>query len=70
MTSKKRSTEYNIGIMDTQLINRVAYADATSEGRGVIEYSDAKAKQEIENLTTELLEVIQQNAVKPLQQTA
>ena len=67
---KEAVKAYNIGIMETQLINRVAYADATSEGRGVIEYSDAKAKQEIENLTSELLTVIQQNAVKPLQQTA
>ena len=55
---KEAVAEYNIGVLETQLINRVAYADATSEGRGVIEYSDNKAKKEMENLANEVLNLI------------
>lgn len=47
--------EYEIGIMETQLVNRVAYVDSASEGKGVVEYKDKKASSEIENLTEELL---------------
>lgn len=50
--------EYEIGIMETQLVNRVAYVDSASEGKGVVEYKDRKASSEIENLTAELLSKI------------
>lgn len=46
--------EYEIGIMQTQLVNRVAYVDSASEGKGVVEYKDKKASAEIEKLLQEL----------------
>lgn len=55
--------EYEIGIMDTQLVNRVAYVDSASEGKGVVEYKDKKAAAEIVKLTDEVLAIIQSIAV-------
>lgn len=54
---------YEIGILKTQLVNRVAYVDTAAEGKGVVEYKDKKAAAEIEALTSELLDIIQNNSV-------
>jgi chromosome partitioning protein len=45
---------YDVAIFETRLNNRVAYADSITQGLGVIEYRDKKAKQEIESLADEL----------------
>lgn len=55
--------EYEIEVMDTKLVNRVAYVDTATAGKGVTEYSDPKAKQEFEALVDELLAKIQAIAV-------
>ena len=56
-------SEYDITLLDTKLVNRVAYVDTATEGKGVVEYKDPKAKREIEQLVTELKEKTQNNAV-------
>lgn len=51
--------EYEVGILNTKLINRVSYVDTATEGKGVVEYKDKKAKEEIEALAEELKELMQ-----------
>lgn len=48
--------EYDIEILDISLVNRVAYADSASEGKGVLEYKDKKAAAELQTLTEEVLQ--------------
>jgi chromosome partitioning protein len=62
--------EYEIGLLKTQLANRIAYVDTAAEGKGVIEYKDPKAKNEINLLTDEVLELAQKNAVFAQKTTA
>lgn len=62
--------EYEIDILKTRLVSRVAYVDSASEGKGVVEYKDKKAIEEIEALTEELLAAIQKNAVETQKTTA
>ncbi len=50
--------EFGITIMQTKLKDRVAYKEAMLEGLGVQEYRDAKAKEEMEELTSEILEIL------------
>lgn len=42
-------------ILESKLHNRIAYSECIKGGLGVYEYSDAKAKQEIVNLTNEII---------------
>ncbi len=49
---------YEIGILETRLANRVSYVDTASEGKGVVEYKDAKAKAEVTALTGEVLAIV------------
>lgn len=42
------------GIFDTTIADRIAYKQAMIEGLGVVEYKDAKAKKEIEDLADEV----------------
>lgn len=62
--------EYEIGILKARLMNRVAYVDTASEGKGVVEWRDAKAKEEVRQLTEEVLQLIQNFAVKTQKETA
>jgi chromosome partitioning protein len=45
----------DVGLLDTTINNRVAYKHAFSEGKGVLEWTDQKAKDEISRLLTEIL---------------
>lgn len=45
---------YDIQIMETRLINRTAYADTATDGIGVVEGRDPKAKAEFNRFTDEL----------------
>jgi len=63
---EKAVKEYDVGILETRLVNRVAYVDTASEGKGVVEYKDRKAKAEIESLTQELLGFFTENSVELL----
>lgn len=47
-------------ILKTKLLQRVAYAESISEGAGVLEYSNEKAKSEILELTNEVENIIAQ----------
>lgn len=51
--------EYEIQLAQTKLMNRIAYVDTATLGQGVVEFKDKKAKEEIEDLTSELLSAIQ-----------
>ncbi len=42
-------------VLDTKIAQRVAYAEAVVEGKGVFEHRDPKAKAELVALTKELL---------------
>jgi chromosome partitioning protein len=44
---------YEVTIFETRLNNRVAYAESITQGLGVVEYRDKKAKQEIDSLADE-----------------
>lgn len=46
---------YEVGMFKVKLGNRVAYGEANVSGLGVVEYSDRKAKVEIDRLTRELV---------------
>lgn len=56
---KEAVTEYEVTLLKGRLCNRVAYADSATDGLGVIEYKDAKAKKEINALTDELLQIVE-----------
>lgn len=45
----------NIKAFNTQLNNRVAYKNSYGEGKGVVEWQDPKAKEEMKNLYNEIL---------------
>lgn len=49
--------DYGVPILQSQLVNRTAYARSAAEGKGVLEWSDDLAKKEIEGLVSELLEI-------------
>ena len=50
--------EYDIKSMNTKIANRVAYADSATQGLGVVEYKDKKAKDEMQRLANELEMII------------
>jgi chromosome partitioning protein len=50
---------FGIDVLDTTLNKRAAYVETALEGRGVYESTDNKAKEEIVNLTRELLDKAQ-----------
>ena len=54
--SKMIINSFDIPVLDTKINSRVAYIEVGVVGKGVYEYTDAKAKQEIVNLTNEVLE--------------
>jgi chromosome partitioning protein len=51
---KEALGEYEVKIMDAKLASRVAYIDTATQGMGVMEYKDAKAKAEISQIADEL----------------
>lgn len=50
--------EYEMEILKTSIVNRIAYADSAAEGRGVVEYSDKKAKEEFTRLASEIIALL------------
>lgn len=50
--------EFGIKVFNTKLSNRVSYREATITGVGANEMKDEKAKQEIEDLTAEILKLM------------
>lgn len=61
---------YDIQMLKTKLVSRISYVDTASEGKGVVEYKDKKAKDEMEELTKEILEIMNKNAVDLREKTA
>ena len=49
---------YKIGVLDTVIGKRNAYGEANIKGQGVIEGDNPKAKNEVNSLTKEVLEII------------
>ncbi len=47
-------SEYDVPVLETRLGHRVAYKEAMARGRGVIEYTDRKAKEEMGKLFAEI----------------
>ena len=50
---------YQIQMLKTRLVSRISYVDTASEGKGVVEYKDKKAKDEMMELTAEIIEITQ-----------
>jgi chromosome partitioning protein len=50
---------FGIPVLDTKLGDRIAYREAPIAGLGVVEYRDAKAQKEVENLTDELIKLME-----------
>ncbi|MEL6257292.1 MAG: ParA family protein [Bacteroidota bacterium] len=48
-------SSFDVPVLDTKINSRVAYTEASIEGKGVYEYSDQKAKAEMVKLTEEVL---------------
>lgn len=49
--------DFGIGMLKTKFARRIAYAETSITGQGVYEYSDPKAKAEVVEFTTEVLEI-------------
>lgn len=49
---------YNVPMLDTKLASRTAYADTATDGIGVVEGKDKKAKEEFNKLTDEIEKII------------
>lgn len=49
---------YEVQIMDTRLVNRTAYADTATDGIGVVEGKDPKAKEEFNRFVDELEKIV------------
>ena len=49
---------FDINVLNSRLFNRIAYREAMPQGRGVIEGRDKKASTEIQNLVTELSDIL------------
>ena len=56
---KQYEEEYNVKILESNIGYRVAFGAANSQGMGVQEWEDKKAKQEIAALAKEVVEVFQ-----------
>jgi hypothetical protein len=52
---KEAASGFGLVILDTTVNKRAAYVETALEGKGVYESGDAKAKEEMINLTTEVL---------------
>jgi chromosome partitioning protein len=53
-----KSSFPDIPLLNSILCDRVAYTETITEGLGVVEYKDKKAKQEMENLFDEIQKII------------
>lgn len=54
---KQHQEAYGIGMMETIIAKRNAYGEANANGRGVLEWDNSKAKSEITNLASEVLQI-------------
>lgn len=50
--------EFELPILKTKIHDRVAYSESVIQGLGALEYKDAKAANEVINLTNEIIEII------------
>lgn len=51
---------FNLKILDSMLHNRIAFSETIKGGIGVYEYTDSKAKNEVINLTNEILSILKE----------
>lgn len=57
---KMIESSFDLPVLKTKINSRVAYTEVSVTGKGVYEYSDDKAKQEMVNLTKEILKIAKQ----------
>lgn len=57
-TIKEVIASFEIPVLATSFKRRVSYIESSAEGKGVLEWSDDKAKEEVLKLANELLEII------------
>lgn len=60
-TVKESLVDFQVPVLEQELKSRTAYGEANFNGTGVYEQDDAKAKQEMIALTTQVLEVATQH---------
>ncbi len=58
--AESMSKTFGKRLLPSKLHNRVAYAEVTHEGKGVLEYNDNKAKEEIKGLVNDIVRTIKQ----------
>ena len=51
--------EFELPVLKSKIAYRVAYREAKIEGKGVVEYDDKKAKEEMQKLADEVSAIIQ-----------
>jgi chromosome partitioning protein len=61
-SSQDAIKELEIPIMATTVKTRVAYKEAIIAGMGVFEYRDGKAKEEMVNLTNEIIAILKEQS--------
>ncbi|MEO1808722.1 MAG: AAA family ATPase [Bacteroidota bacterium] len=55
------ASDFDLPVLDTKINSRVAYTEASIVGKGVLEYEDPKAKQEMIDLIKEVLRLAEEN---------
>lgn len=56
--------EFTVPVLESTLSTRVAYADSMTQGVSVLEWNDAKAKEEIKTFVNEILKLIKWKMLK------
>jgi len=51
---RKLIAKYDVNLLNSRIFSRVVYRNCIKEGKGVMEMDNKKAKQEMEQLTTEI----------------
>lgn len=54
----------NLPVFETKLNNRIAYPDSTGQGLSILEWTDPKAKDEINSLVSEIKSIIKDTAIQ------
>lgn len=50
--------EFDLPLLNSKISDRIAFSECVIQGLGVFEYKDIKAKEEVINLTNEIIELI------------
>ena len=60
-TAKEYGEEYDVSLLEAEIKSRIAFGEANFEGYGVLEWTDPKAKSEIDQLYQEILSITEEH---------